>query len=168
MKSSSKVRANMSATGSYTSIAGSLNGVDDGIKHVIKMGFITGIADVDADPMQLETRFMSDHVLIDFKSLVASDLDVATIIEDCDFVKEIAGKNPTKLKQLLEAYTDSPTGFEKAHAIAQDLGLTEEAAIKARGGVAWLAALLIVAIMSKACVDAGNGNPQGKPNPDLK
>jgi hypothetical protein len=158
------IRLNMSATGSYSSIAGSLKGADEGIKHVIKLGYVSVIAD-PSDPTQLETRFASDHVLIDFKSLIASDFDVAKIISDCDFLKEIALQSPEKLKQLVEAYTSSPTGFEKAYAIAEDIGLTEEAALKAGGGVAWIPALVILALMAKACQDAKNGNPQGKPKP---
>lgn len=168
MKSERSVRFNMAATGSYISIANSLTGADDGIKHVIKMGFITRRPDDSANPNDLEIVFSTDHVLLDFKSLVAGDLEVSKIIKDCDFVKEIALKNPEKVKQLVEAFTSSPTGFEKASAIAKEIGLTEEASIAAGGGAAWLAVLLIVAILAKACEDAGNGNPKGKPKPDPK
>ncbi len=165
MKSKKNIRFNMSATGSYISVAGALSGADEGIKHVIKMGFLTRRPDESADPTELEIAFSTDHVLLDFNSLVASDFDVRKIVKDCDFVKEIALKNPDKLKQLVEAYTSSPTGFEKASAIADEIGFTEEASIKAGGGAAWLVVLLIVAIASKACQDAKNGNPQGKPKP---
>jgi hypothetical protein len=161
------VRANMSARGSYVSIAGSLTGADEGVKHLIKMSYTTGIADI-ADPMQLETKFATDHVLIDVESLIASDLNIEVIVKDCDFVKKIALENPEKLKQMIEAYTSSPTGFQRAATLAKEIGLTEEAAIKAGGGAAWLAGLLIIALLAKACEDASNGNPQGKPNPDLK
>jgi hypothetical protein len=158
-----KHRVNMSGTGSYVSVAHALKGADEGIKHVIKMGFMTRNPSDSGDPNALETTFLSDHVLLDFKSLVAGDLDVNKIIKDCDFLKNIAVKHPEKLKKLVEAYTDFPLGFEKADAIAKEIGLTEEAAIKAGGGVAWLAVVLIVVIMSRACTDAGNGNPQRKP-----
>lgn len=163
MKPKTRVPLNMSAAGSYVSIAGSLGSADEGVKHVIKMGFFTRRPDEGADPNELEIVFSTDHILLDFNSLIASNFDAKKVVADCDFIKEIALKNPDKLKQLLQTYTSSPTGFEKAFAIAEEIGLTEEASIKAGGGIAWVAVLVAIAVMSKACNDAGKGNPQRKP-----
>jgi hypothetical protein len=75
MPSSRKdIRPSMLATDSYASIAGALGGADEGIKARNQNGFTTGIADIVADPMRLETRFVSVHALVDFRSSVASDL----------------------------------------------------------------------------------------------
>jgi hypothetical protein len=88
----------MSAVGSYVSVAGALSGADESVKHVIKMGFLTSRPDESADPNALEIAFSTDHILLDFNSLVASDFNVKKIVKDCDFVKEIALRNPDKLK----------------------------------------------------------------------
>jgi hypothetical protein len=160
---SERRRFNMSATGSYISIADSL--ADEGVKHVLKMGYSTRRPDDSDNPNDLEVVFSTDHVLLDFQSLIAEDLDVNKIVADCEFVKEIALKNPVKLKQLVETYTSSPKGFEKAFAIAKEIGLTEEAAIAAGGGMFWIPIILAAVIMARACSDAGNGNPQRKPKP---
>jgi hypothetical protein len=139
----------MPASGSYISIASALIGADEGVKHVIKMGCLTSRPIDSVDPNELAISFITDHVLLDFKSAVARDLEVDKIIAGCDFVKQVAVKNTDKLKQLMEAYTSSPTGFEKASAIAEQIGFTEEAATAAGGGMAWAPVLVIVAIAQK-------------------
>jgi hypothetical protein len=166
MPSAKKPRLNMSAAGSYVSISGALSDADEGIKHVLKMGLITRRPEKSSvENNELEIAFLTDHVLVDLESFVASAIDEKKIIKDCEFIKEIALKHPGELKQLAEAYLSSPTGFDKAAAIADKIGLTEKAAVKAGGGMAALVVLLIVAILAKSCQDAKNGNPQGKPKP---
>ncbi len=163
MSTATGTRVNMTPAGSYVSVAGSLRGAGKGVEHVLKLGYTTRSPDERADPDDLETRFSSDHVLLDFASLLAGELDVDVIIRDCDFVKDIALRNPDQLKELVAAFTGSPRGYEKADAIAEEIGLTEDAAVKAGGGVAWVAVVLIVVLVARACNDAGKGNPQRKP-----
>lgn len=166
MPSAKKPRLNMSAVGSYVSISGALSEADEGIKHVLKMGFITRRPDkISVENNELEITFSTDHVLVDLESFVASAIDEKKIIKDCEFIKEIVLKHPGELKQLAEAYMSSPAGFEKASSIADKIGLTEKAAVKAGGGVAGLVILLVIAILAKSCQDAKKGNPQGKPKP---
>lgn len=165
MKSREGIRLSMSPASSYVSIAGTLKAADEGIRHVMKMGVITKRPDNGSDLEGLEIVYSSDHVLLDFKSLVASSFDATKIVRDCEFVRNLALANPGKLEQMVQAYIASPLGFEKAAAIVDEIGFTEEAAVAAGGGAAWIPILIAIAIMAKACQDAKNGNPQGKPRP---
>lgn len=150
--------------GSYVSVPGAFKDADEGVKHFLKMEFTTHLSDKSSDPLKLETGFSTDHVLLDFKGMVPSDLDSDKIVKDCDFLKEIALKHPEKLRQLAEAYTESPTGFKKAYAIAKEIGLTEESAVKAGGGVFWLVAIAALALMSGSCEHCHVGHPPHPPS----
>ncbi len=165
MKAREGTRFSMSPASSYVSIAGTLKAADEGVRHVMKMGLIAKRPDNGSDLNALEIVYSSDHVLLDFRSLVASSFDTMKIVRDCEFVRNLALANPRKLEQMVQTYMDSPLGFEEASAIVDEIGFTEEASVAAGGGMAWIPVLVAIAIMAKACQDAKNGNPQGKPNP---
>lgn len=139
-----------------------MGGADSGIMHVFKLGYSL-LRPQRGSEDDIGILFHPDHALVDFSSIDPTQLDVSKIVADCDYVKSIAEQHPKELIALVEAYVSSPNGFSKAAKIADKIGLTEDASIKAGGGVAWLAGLLILALLSKACVDAESGNPQGKP-----
>jgi hypothetical protein len=151
MKEQSEVRTHVSATGSFVSIPEAVAVADTGVRHLLKLEFTTNFSEGSSDPLKLETGFSTDRVLIDFRGVVAGNLDAQKIAKDCDLVRDIALRNPDKLRQMLEAQTESVTGFQKAYAIGQEIGLTEEAAVKAGGGLLWLVAIAALAVMAGSC-----------------
>ena len=100
----------------------------------------------------VETLFSTDKALIDLAAIDADALDVAKIGRDCDLVKEAARSDPAALKQMVAALQRGGSeGIEEAGRLAERLGITEDQAVKAGGGLLFLVAVAVVAVAASGC-----------------
>ena len=162
MKSDRVLRTETPSRGSYVSVPGAFKGTAEGLKHFVKMEFGTRLSKETADPLGLDDFFSTDRLLLDFGAVDVSALDMAKIARDCDLLKEAVLKHPGKIRQLAEAQTESPSGYKKAVSILQEIGLTEESATRAGGGLFMLLVLVALVLIPGTCAHCAAGRKPGK------
>ena len=152
-------RTSLPSSGSYVSVPSAFDGADDAVKHVVKMNFAQQISAKSVDPLHLETTFSSDHFVVDLKAFDPSKLDPKKVIADCDLLKAALLTNPEAIRKMAEAHLSSPTGFKEAFAIANKIGLTEQSALDAGGGLLFLLAIAALVIMAGSCEHCHGSHP---------
>jgi len=103
----------------------------------------------------LELEFSTDAVLLDFSGVEADTFDVEALIADCELVARAAHRHPDELRELvslMQAGTDD--GVQRALQITHRLGLTEEAATKAGGGLSLIVVVYAICNLVAASVGA--------------
>lgn len=147
-----KTRTQISVSGSFVSVPSAFPLADEGLKNALKLGFETLFSEDSSHPLNLETRFYTDVILIDLGAVAPSALDPQKIINDCDLVKRVASTYPDQLRQLVtELQAGSVSGIERAEKIAKEIGLTEEASVKAGGGLLGLLIAGAIGLIAGGC-----------------
>lgn len=105
----------------------------------------------DADGIP-RTSVVVDRVLVDLAAVDPALMDAQTIVRDCEFVRDLLLRHPDAPRQLIAAFqADAPTSdIAAAATFVREIGLTEEAAIDAKGGLVFLLFLLAGAVGAAA------------------
>jgi hypothetical protein len=142
-------------------VPGAFVNADEGVKHVAKMEFTTVFSDQSSDPVKLETGFSPDRLLLDFGALVPDAFDPQKLIRDCELVRQAAIDHPKELGAILEAFQNKTpeAGYRKAFKIAKQIGVTEEDAIRAGGGLLWLVVFGALVVMASGCEHCHASHP---------
>ena len=167
-----KARKHISGTGSFASLPSVFEGVEEGVKHSVKIEFSTEFKKDALEssnrfrslPLQLETVFSTDWLLLDIGAADPSSLDSQKIARDCELLREIALNHPEKIQKIIGAFQpDSPlSAISEAFDVAKDIGLTEEAALKKGGG--WIhVAILVGGALLLSCAHNKGCQPKDKP-----
>lgn len=106
-------------------------------------------------PLNIDHIMYPHTLLIDLEAVNANALDINKFIKDCDLLKEVAIKDPEKLKTIVGSFaSDAPhENMLKAFEIAKQLGLTEDAMAEKGGGFLVIIVILAALAMSscKGC-----------------
>lgn len=145
--------------GSFISVPSAFENVDKGLRDIIKLEFKTVFSEESSDPLKLETVFSMDKILVDIGAMMPSAINPEKIIKDCELVKQVALNHPQQLRQFIEKFQN--LDIDKANDIVNEIGLTEEASIKAGGG---LLGLIIVIVVAVACSDCAHCSKSIKPD----
>jgi hypothetical protein len=134
-------------------------GTDNGLENLVRLerkdqsskSPVSGSKQEDLD-------FYPDRVLVDLGAIPASLFDPQKIIKDCELVTQAARKHPDRLRQLIGVCRpdSSRSEMEEAFRIMQEIGVSEQAALRAGGGLLWLLALALVFASCEHC-HAGHG-----------
>jgi hypothetical protein len=156
------IRSYVSDSGSFVAVPSAFAAADEGLRNVIKLQFKTILSGERSDRFGLETVFSTDRVLVDLAAVIPAVIDPKKIIRDCELVKQIASTNAGQLNRLVEVFHGDHPDIDEAYRIATQVGLTEEASVKAGGGLLGLVVLLIVAAVAAGCAHV---KPTVKPDP---
>lgn len=165
-------RKHISATGSFASVPSVFDDVEDDVKHSVKIEFSTEFREDALDssnrfrsaPLQLETVFSTDWLLVDMGAANPSAIDTQKIARDCELLREIALNHPEEIQKIVGAFQpDSPlSAIGEAFEIAKEIGLTEEAALKNGGGFIHVV-LLVGGALLLSCAHNSGCQPKNKP-----
>ena len=144
-------RTLVSTPGQFIATPKAFGTASEGVKNFAKIQFVSDSVGKPGKSLTVESGFLTDRLLLDFKALDTSGIDPKIIANDCDFLKKIVKKHPEILREMAEALSSSPDGFKKASKISQKIGLTETAAIASGGGLLWLLAAAALVIMVGSC-----------------
>ena len=152
--------------GSFISVPSAFENVDKRISDIIKLEFKTVFSEESSDPLKLETVFSTDKILVDIGAVVPSAINPEKIIKDCELIKQVALNHPQQLRQFIEKFQN--LDLDEAYNIVNEIGLTEEASIKAGGGMIVFIAIMLTALACGGCATAGSawgGHKPLKPAP---
>ena len=128
-------RSHLSTSGTFAAVPQAFEGADGSLAYAFKPEFVAVPATGDASRPVLVTPF--DRALLDFGAVNLNDIDTAKIVRDCQLLQKVAQDNPEELRQILAALRTGAGREERVAALAtvKRLGLTEEAATQAGGGL---------------------------------
>lgn len=148
--------------GSFISVPSAFENVDKGLRDMIKLEFKTVFSEESSDPLKLETVFSTDKILVDIGAVKPSAINPEKIIKDCELVKQVALNHPQQLRQFIEKFQDYD--IDSAYDIVNEIGLTEEASIKAGGGLIFtLLAVIAIAGAVSGCAKCRKYRKPDKP-----
>ena len=128
-------RSYISTSGTFAAVPQAFAGADGSLAYAFKAEFAAVPAAGDTSRTVLITPF--DRALLDFGAVNLKDIDPAKIARDCELLGKVAQDNPEALHQIIGALGTNAGREERAAALAtvKRLGLTEEAATQAGGGL---------------------------------
>ena len=134
-KRASTPRSHVSTSGTFAAVPQAFEGADGSLAYAFKAEFAAVPAARDTSRTVLVTPF--DRALLDFGAVNLDDIDTAKIVRDCELLKKVAQDNPEELRQIIAALRTGAGDDEQAAALAtvKRLGLTEDAATRAGGGL---------------------------------
>jgi hypothetical protein len=156
------MRTTISTVGSFVAVPSAFPAAGHGLENAIKLEFRTILSPGSGQDLDLETVFSTDRFLVDPLGADPAAFDAKKIAADCDLVKKFVSERPQEAKRLLQIFHGERPDIDKAFAIVKAAGLTEDAAVKAGGGLIGLIVLLIVVVAAAGCAHT---KPYKKPDP---
>lgn len=140
-KPSTTPRAHVSTSGTFAAVPQGFAGADGSLRYLLKSEFIALPA--DGDPGRVVLRTPTEWGLLDVGAVDPADVDLAKVGRDLEIMRQ-ALEHPAELHRILAAVRPGATRAEQeeAAAIANRLGLSEQAAAAEGGG---LLGLLLIA-----------------------
>ena len=131
---------------SFHALPEAWKGADQGLENLVRLERKDKSSKSAASGSKQDMDFYPDRVLVDLAAIPTSLFDPQKIIRDCDLVAEAARKHPDRVRQLLGACRpdSSRAEMDEAYRIIEEIGLTEQAALRAGGGLLWLVVLVLV------------------------
>jgi len=137
----------VSLPGGFISEPSAFSTAPPSLRHVIKLMYRPTVRNGD-----VALEFSTDAFVVDFGAVDVNDIDPSRMAVDCDLLKRITQTYPDQLRQLVsEMQQGTAEAVERAVEIASKIGLTEDASIKAGGGVAILLVAAAAALGGWAC-----------------
>jgi hypothetical protein len=157
-------RAMVAGTGTFLSVPAAFKGAPRGLEHLVKFQFTAKSTSGSADEFRTEDLVSTDKVLLDFGAVSSDALDPYRLARDCEILREAALQHPSKLKKLVNIFAGNakPTveDVKESVRIVNQLGLSEEASSRERGG------FLFFVLIAVACMaGCAHCNPYVKPTP---
>ncbi len=156
-------RSTISTAASFVSVPSAFAAADPGLRNAIKLEFKTIFSPGSRRDLDLETVFSTDKILVDLLGADPDALDARKIAADCDLVKKFVAERPQAAKKLLEIFHKDSPDIDEAFGVVREAGLTEEAAVRAGGGLIGLIVLLVVIVAAAGCAHT---KPHKKPDPN--
>jgi hypothetical protein len=139
--------------GSFMSVPEAVKTAPVGLHHALKLEYASLPKE---DGSGLENVVISDRAMFDLSAIDMTAVNPATIIKDCEYIKAIVQKNPDEVIKILAAFqSDAPiSDMGVALDMVKSIGLTEEDAVKAGGGLIVLGLVLIGGLITVAVTEA--------------
>ena len=162
----------------YSAFPQAFKSAPAGLKNIAKFLLVNRpmkYSNPEAGDDELETIFVADRLLIDLSELNAPDIDLSILKNDCRYIESIIDSCPDELRSVVGAFNPKSNTKEvvKALETAKKIGLTEDDAVRAGGGLLFTAIVVAIAVagavtqsgcVSKAKIDTTM--PKQKPKPD--
>jgi hypothetical protein len=153
-------RVQLTASGSFASIADAFPALDEGLKHVIKLEFAARPSDPTKSP-QPNVDFATDRLLLDLGAIDPTRFDPNIIVRDCEIVRQVALEHPEMLHRLVSFFQSGLVRDVKTilqmQADLETIGLTEDAALRAGGGLIWVVVAVGAALLVGGCATTSQG-----------
>jgi hypothetical protein len=148
------LRTQLSTSGSFLSVSSAYASAGEAVRNAVKLEVLPVYS--ASAPGEAEMVFFTDRVLIDLAAVDPEGIDAARLAVDCDLLKRAVMQSPGALRRILAGLqSGTPEGIRDAAKAATELGLTEEDAVKAGGGLIFLIVVAVAAVAGAGCVKKG-------------
>jgi len=162
-KKTQRPRRSISTPATFLSVPQAFAGAEEGLAHAFKFGFQILSSQTLDRPTRLEQGLFVDFALLDLGTAALSSFDLTKMARDCELLRDAFLNSPDQIRKILAAFQPDAPQAEITHAfqLAQELGLTEEAALSQGGG--WVPlAIALAALALAACGHVTfSGGPDG-------
>lgn len=143
-----KTRHFVPTTGLFAAVPETIPQVDHRIANALKLGFIPS-TEPDGS---LGINVATDAMLIDLGAIDISGFDESKLVRDCELVQRAVESYPGEIAKLIsELQKGTLEGIAEASDKAEKLGLSEDSATKAGGGLILLAIAAVAALGAISC-----------------